>query len=184
MPLPSDFTDGAIRIRRLDLADVDALFASVRASLPELMAFMPWAHPDYSREETSVFLAASYLAWSTGAAFEFAILDADSGAHLGGVGINSYSRAESVANLGYWVRSDAAGRGVCTAAARLAARFAFEHVGLRRLKLYHAVDNSASGAIARKLGFQREGLLRARLSAGGRVHDAVLYGMIGLDELR
>jgi RimJ/RimL family protein N-acetyltransferase len=49
-------------------------------------------------------------------------------------------------------------------------RFCFARVGLRRLQLFHAVDNPASCATARSAGFRLEGTLRQ----GYRYHDGVI----------
>src|SRR5437764_6118705 len=44
--------------------------------------------------------------------YSFAVLDQSCGRFLGGVGINFINRVHQFANLGYWVRTSAAGRGV------------------------------------------------------------------------
>jgi RimJ/RimL family protein N-acetyltransferase len=61
------------------------------------------------------------------------------------------------------VGADARGRGVATAATRLAGNWAFEAVPeLARLQLRAAVENVASNRVAEKAGFTREGVLRAQ----------------------
>ena len=70
---------------------------------------------------------------------------------------------EGCAEVGYWVGADARGRGVATAATRLAGHWAFEAVPeLARLQLRAAVENVASNRVAEKAGFTREGVLRAQ----------------------
>ena len=135
-PTITTLTDGRLRLRRLDPTDVDVLFEGVRASIPALSMWMPWATEAYSREHACQFVCTTWLSWERGVAFEFLIEDAETGRFLGMCGLNGVDPTDGRANLGYWVRTDAAGQGVCTAAARLVARFGFEHLGLRRIRLF------------------------------------------------
>ena len=57
-------------------------------------------------------------------------------------------------NLGYWVRTSRRGEGIAVRATKLAARYAFENVGLIRVEVVMAVDNSASRRVAEKSGAQ------------------------------
>jgi len=84
-------------------------------------------------------------------------------------------------NLGYWVRTTAAGRGIATQAARLMARFAFEQVGLHRVEIVAAIPNIASQRVAEKTGAVREGVLRNRLLIRGVSQDAMLFSLIPSD---
>ena len=84
------------------------------------------------------------------------------------------------ANLGYWVRSSAAGRGVAPAAVRLLADWAFRETDLLRLEIVAAVGNRRSQRVAEKAGAIREGVLRDRLLLHGQPHDVVIYAILRL----
>jgi RimJ/RimL family protein N-acetyltransferase len=116
-------------------------------------------------------------AWETDEAYSFAIVHAETGRFLGGVGINRIDRPSRVGNLGYWVRMDATGQGVATTAARVAAGIGFDDLGLRRIELLVPVENAASRRVAEKIGAVQEGLLRRRLRVDETVYDAVLYAL-------
>jgi RimJ/RimL family protein N-acetyltransferase len=176
MQLAEPLDAGPVRLRRLELSDRDALAAAVRGSVEALAPWMPWAHPGYGPEEASTFLANAWLGWQAQTSFEFAVVAPTTGELLGLCGLNQ--RAGDSMNLGYWVRTSYAGHGVATAAARRVARFGFEHVGLRRITLYHAIDNVASGRVAAKVGFTREGHERARLLLPGGAADCLTYGLL------
>ena len=85
------------------------------------------------------------------------------------------------ANLGYWVRTSATGRGVATAAVRLAAHFGFESLDLIRIEIVMAVANLASRRVAEKAGATLEGTLRECLYLDGNAHDAYLFSLIPAD---
>jgi RimJ/RimL family protein N-acetyltransferase len=86
-----------------------------------------------------------------------------------------------MANLGYWVRTSAAGRGVASAATVLIAHYGLQVVGLKRIEILADVENLASQRVAEKAGAMREGRLRNRLFHHHEVHDGVLFSLIADD---
>jgi RimJ/RimL family protein N-acetyltransferase len=81
--------------------------------------------------------------------------------------------------IGYWVAADSRGHGICTRALCVVSRFALEELQLRRLELLTDPDNAASQRVAEKVGFQREGVLRAHLPhRDGRVRDGVMFSLL------
>ena len=88
--------------------------------------------------------------------------------------------------LGFWVHPDARGRGVASAAARAAARHALVAaedggLGLERLRLAAAVDNTASRRVAESAGFRFVGVeRRATLCRDGR-HDTAVHDLLPED---
>ncbi len=109
----------------------------------------------------------------------FAVTDADSGRILGSVGVR-LNETGDVGEIGYWIRSDARGRGVMTRAVVVVSRWAFAEHSLARLQLRADVENVASRRVAEKAGFRLEGVLRsahwnARL---GRRQDWAMYSLL------
>ena len=94
------------------------------------------------------------------------------------MGINFINRVHQMGNLGYWVRTSAAGHGVATTATRMAGRFAFEQLGLRRIEIVAAVGHVPSQRVAEKAGATREGVLRNRLLINSESLDAVLFSLV------
>jgi RimJ/RimL family protein N-acetyltransferase len=72
------------------------------------------------------------------------------------------SRMTGVANLGYWVRSSLAGRGIAPAAVLQLVSWAFQHTALHRLEIVVAVGNRRSQHVAEKVGAHRDAVLRKR----------------------
>jgi RimJ/RimL family protein N-acetyltransferase len=174
-------TDGTILLRPYRTDDVDDLYEAVRESIPELQLWMPWCHPDYSIEESREWLSSREAAWNDGTEYGFHISDVSSGRFLGGVGLNHISSLYRAANLGYWIRTSAAGQGIATRATRLAARFALEELNLIRVEIVASVKNFASQRVAEKVGAVREGVMRKGLLIHGVEHDAVLTSLIAED---
>jgi ribosomal-protein-serine acetyltransferase len=157
--------------------DAPAIWEAARESLAELQRWMPWAHAKYAIDETRSWLTVQVQAFQQRTTFEFAIVD-DNGAYLGGCGLNQLDALNQRANLGYWVRSSAAGKGVATAATRLTRDWGFANTDLARLEVLVAVRNAASRRVAEKSGAVYEGILRSRLLVHGTRHDAVMYAFI------
>jgi RimJ/RimL family protein N-acetyltransferase len=179
--MDTQLTDGSILLRPYRTGDVEDLYNAVRESITELQPWMPWCHPDYSIEESRAWLALREESWNSGTEYGFHVSDISSGRFLGGVGLNKINGLYRAANLGYWVRTSAAGRGVATRATLLAARFGFEELNFIRIEIVAAVGNLASQRVAEKVGAVREGVMRKGLFIHGVEHDAVLTSLIAED---
>ncbi len=145
-------------------------------SREQLSPWMPWCHPGYTIADTRTFIDAQIAAFSAGTEYTFAIVD-PSGALLGCCGLNHIDRLNRMANLGYWVRTSAAGRGVASEAGRQLVQWAFAHTDFNRLEIMAAIGNVASQRAAQSIGGVREGVLRSRLFLWGRSHDAVMFSV-------
>ena len=176
-----ELIEGPILIRTLRKEDVSPLYEAARESVAEVSPWLPWCHENYSIEETREFIASRELASQNGEWYSFGIFEKDGGRFLGGVGINFINRVHQMANLGYWVRTSAAGRGIATKATRAVARFAFEQIGLNRIEIVAAVGNIPSQRVAEKAGAVREGVLRNRLLIRGESQDAVMFSLVKED---
>lgn len=141
--------------------DVDPLLEAVQASLPELEQWLPWPHPRYDRMDATRFVRDSMRSWREQRAYDFAIRShEDPERHLGNVSIWFTSRQFRVGEIGYWIRSDATGRGVATEATAAMLALGFGTLDMHRITLRIAVGNQGSERVAEKLGFRHEGVLR------------------------
>jgi RimJ/RimL family protein N-acetyltransferase len=81
------------------------------------------------------------------------------------VGSCGLGETDGEAELGYWIAREHWGKGFATEASRALIANAWM-IGHRRLVASHYIDNPASGAVLRRLGFKRTGITRPRHSAG------------------
>jgi len=110
-----ELTDGFIILRPYQLSDIIRLYEAARESIPEVGAWLEWCHPDYSMEESRVWVEARQAKWEEGTSFDFSIVDPKDDSYLGGCGINAIRGDHEFANLGYWVRTSRTKQGVATA---------------------------------------------------------------------
>ncbi|XVQ10707.1 GNAT family N-acetyltransferase [Spirillospora sp. CA-255316] len=114
-----------------------------------------------------------------GEELNFAVVDAaDRDRVLGGASVYDVDPGEARAAVGFWLASEARGRGVATRTLRLLARWAFDHLAVERLELTCAPDNVASQRVAERCGFVREGVLRSHLRFKGGRRDTMVFSLL------
>lgn len=86
------------------------------------------------------------------------------------------------ATVSYWLGKNFCGRGLVTEALLLMAGEAFA-MGLNRLELSASVRNPKSIAVARRAGFQEEGLCREYECLHGRFEDHLRFSLLASDLL-
>jgi ribosomal-protein-serine acetyltransferase len=82
------------------------------------------------------------------------------GGLAGIVGTHAIDWANRATTLGYWVGRETEGRGLTTAACSALLRVLFERLELNRVGIHCATGNPRSQGVAKRLGFQEEGVRR------------------------
>jgi len=94
------------------------------------------------------------------------------------IGAISCIQSNHFATLGYWLDTSKQGKGFMTLAAQTLISYAFIEHRLGKIEIHCAVENERSCALAERLGFRREGLLRQREWLVDHFVDHVIYGML------
>jgi len=140
-------------LRRVNAAYAAELREALRASIPELRNFMDWAQDDPSAEDAiGEFLAVCDRDWIAERAYNFHVFLADSDALIGNCALMCRVGPAAI-EIGYWIRSDHAGRGYATEAAAILVEAAWGIERIERIVIRHDLANGASGRVAEKLGF-------------------------------
>lgn len=175
----------ALVLRKYELAFAPQLLEAARAACsPDFTRFAPWCHPAYSLADSELFIAQCEAGWQDGSAFNFALLDAETGELCGGIGLNQPNRAHGCYNLGYWVRPSRQGQGLARLATRHLVRAVFADLpNVHRLEILTLPENLASQRAALAAGATHEGLLRQRLRMGAKQLDAMLFSLVRTDSV-
>jgi RimJ/RimL family protein N-acetyltransferase len=170
LPCIMELRDGDLLLRPWTEDDVDALVAGCND--PEIAWWIPTIPHPYTEEDARAFLRGEAVPAHTALAIE---LD---GHVVGGIGMGLNSH-EYRATMGYWMAAGMRGRGICTQALRLLSRHALDDLTMQRVDLVTDPDNLASQRVAEKVGFRREGVLRAHLRhPDGRIRDSVMFSLL------
>jgi RimJ/RimL family protein N-acetyltransferase len=165
-----ELRDGELVLRDWTENDVPALAVAIND--PEIAHWIPLIPHPYTEDDAREFLSGDV------AAAEHRLAITIDGVVAGGIGMGINSR-EYRGTIGYWVAASARGQGICTRALRLLSRHALDELELQRLELMTDPDNVASQRVAEKVGFHREGVLRAHLRhPDGRVRDSVMFSLL------
>ncbi|TWT02704.1 GNAT family N-acetyltransferase [Reyranella sp. CPCC 100927] len=141
-------TTSRLVLRPTSAADADRAFDIQSDWAVTRMLSMASFPPD--RDEIGRWFADHRREWAAGEAFRFAV--ERGGRFIGLVDVDEVRGGDG--ELGYWYEQPVWGQGYAFEAAKAIVRFAFDEVGLSRLRSGHAADNAASGKVLLKLGFQ------------------------------
>jgi len=103
---------------------------------------------------------------------------------VGGCMFVSFDVDSGVAEIGCWLEPAATGRGLITRAVQLMIDWAIRDRGLHRVEWHCRPDNTASSAVARRLGMHLDGVLRGEFSYRGARHDTQVWSLIAADRAR
>ncbi|MEU8898886.1 GNAT family N-acetyltransferase [Nocardia sp. NPDC048505] len=145
-------------LRPLGSADIDALLGyRSRADVCRYVPFEPMSRAQVvERLETRW---ANTELTDEGQDLTLGIEIAETGALIGDVILFWRSREHGLGELGYVLHPDAGGHGYATEAAHAVLRLGFEELGLHRIVARLDERNTASAAVARRLGMRQEARL-------------------------
>jgi len=167
--------DAERAVRQLAAGDLDELYALQRANQAHLAPWMPWAE-QLDRDQASAFLSQAEQQAARDDGVQCAVTQ--SGRIVGIIGFHYVNRIHLATSIGYWLAADAQGRGTMTLALSALIDHACESWAMHRVELRAAVDNARSRAVAERLGFVHEGVLRGAERFGDRYVDLALFSVL------
>jgi RimJ/RimL family protein N-acetyltransferase len=176
LPFPEPpLSDGVVSLR--PWREDDAAVKAGWASDPEVLrwAGLPEDYTEAAARDLVADLEASRLA---GRQIALAIVEASSDRVLGSCDVRYLDPEDlGLGETGYLLGPEARGRGAATRAMRLLVDWSFCTLGMMRIQALVHPDNPRSASVLERLGFRREGRLRAyRAGPDGR-EDRVLYAI-------
>lgn len=169
-------TAAGLTLRRWEDADADAVLA---AFAPAEMARQS-VRPLRDAADALLWLADRGRDWEAGTGYSWAVVDRRA-VVVGCVTVSAVDRRHDTGWVSYWTVEAARGRGVAAVAAGALSAWAFADLGLFRLELGHRTNNPASCRVARRAGFQVEGVERAKLRYGAARYDVELHARLATD---
>lgn len=178
---PERYVTPGFVVRSYEAGDGALLAHAVTASYEHLKTFMPWAKPYQSVEESEMIVRRFRGRYLTNEDFVLGIFNVDEQRLLGGSGfhLREGGLTHLSAEIGMWIRADAAGKGLGTAVLRALLTWGFTEWPWERLAWRCDGRNVASRRTAEKAGMGQEGVLREHvLMPDGSRRDTHLYAVL------
>jgi RimJ/RimL family protein N-acetyltransferase len=137
-------------LRMADPIDAAALVDAINDSLQELRPWMPWAAEPATVDQQAVRLALVAEAAALGGDGAYTLFVGDQVAGI--VGIHDRLGDPSAREIGYWLRSSFAGRGLMTRAVRAVVEV-LRTSSLERIEIHCDEANHRSAGVAARAGF-------------------------------
>ncbi|SIO37391.1 GNAT family N-acetyltransferase [Fibrobacter sp. UWB11] len=167
-------------LRPLGEADVQPLFELIDESREFLSEHLPWPEECSLPED----VCARIESWNMQAQMAngacWGIFEKVSKKITGCIMLGWVQWKNRSATVSYWLGQKFCGRGLATEALILASSEAFA-MGLNRLELTSSVRNLKSAAVARRAGFQEEGLCREYERIHGHFEDHLRFSLLAKD---
>ncbi|NLR08410.1 MULTISPECIES: GNAT family N-acetyltransferase [Lactobacillaceae] len=160
------------------VSDAPALFALIDQDRAHLARWMPRTASIQSVADEAAFLLKSR---ERIAANQFWLAVIWVGTHPAGT-VDLHSFKDGHAEVGYWLGRDFQGRGIMPHVLGIVEDVAFNQLGLNKVELVIATDNTRSQAVAIRRKFHQDAILREHLlTAAGTYDDAIVYSKLKHD---
>lgn len=161
--------------------DVVALRESLDRSDSHLRPFIPFMKNEPRSYPATVELLRTLRAsFDRDEHYRYAIFDSAGEVLLGEVMLVDRN-GDGELELGYWLDVNQTGRGYATEASAALTRVAIELGKVDRVELQCTPANTASGALAARLGFTLEATLRGRSTSPGGTQDLQVWTLFASD---
>ncbi len=176
--LPPLLRGQRIELRYPKFSDTEKIFSAIDDSRPELSKWLPWIPHILNSADIRTFISRARKDGKSLNRLEYCIFDATSKNYLGQVGTYPINYATRQTYIGYWIASSCAGNGYATEASAVLLFYLFDVIQLHKVGLNASTQNHASIAIARKLGFREDGILRENEYINNRWHDHLTFSLL------
>jgi ribosomal-protein-serine acetyltransferase len=171
--------DESIELRQIGEGDVEELTELIDRNRPYLKEWLPWLDHSRGIRDTARFVGRSIEQADDGNGLTFGIVcDRFLAGVIGQHYVDSLNRRTE---LGYWLDQSHQGRGIVTRGVARLTDYAFQKQDCNRVILQCAIGNLKSRAVAERLGFVQEGILREAEWLYDHYVDLVVYSMLKYD---
>ncbi|XP_071788605.1 ribosomal-protein-serine acetyltransferase-like [Asterias amurensis] len=148
----------SVFIRPVKETDASALFDAVDQSRASLSLYLPWVSAVKNVEDSACFVKSAMAQEASGNGLHCVIYDDNQLGELevfGVVSLRTINAPTKTADIGYWLREDKVGMGLCTMSCKKLIEYG-QAIGIEHFEIHVATDNDMSAAIPKRLGFQKK----------------------------
>ena len=155
---------------------LDQLITLVSNNRLYLREWLTWVDDLKSSEDFKRFITHSEEQNKNGSHYSCVIIENEQ--VIGRIGLYRIDQLNRIASIGYWVGELWEGKGIVSKACEAILQHGFETLQLNRIEIHCATGNSKSLSIPKRLGFQREGIMRQAELLNGQFVDHYCYSML------
>lgn len=183
--LPVQITSKRLLLRPIQPGDGPLLWDAVEESREQFTPWLPWVRRWQKPEQAEAWARRTAADWLLREDLAFGAWEQSSGQFLGVCGLHNPAWAMPCFHIGYWLRASAWGKGYASEASRSLCRVAFGTFAAVRVTIWCDARNTRSAAVARRLGFVQEALLRNyNRDEEWVVHDHLIFALTPGDYAR
>tara|TARA_B100001971_G_scaffold215192_1_gene259794 strand:- start:45278 stop:45808 length:531 start_codon:yes stop_codon:yes gene_type:complete len=162
-------------LKFITLSEAQSIFELIQLHKDYLNEFLHWPRLTNKLEDSENFIQATIKnrkkhIYVYGIYWEDKI--------VGVTGFNDFNKQNRFASIGYWLAPSHQGKGLMHTSLKILMKKMQEEFDVRRFEIRCAVENLASAAVAEKLGFNLEGILKSAEVVGERTYDHKLFALI------
>ena len=166
---------GLVTLRPSAEKDIDSIFNACQDPLIPAFTTIP---ATYTIDHAIDFVRSDPFSFAERRELRF-VIDYGNGADTnfaGVISLHTINIKNHTAEIGYWMDKSLRGKGIGTIAAKMITDYGFRSLGFRRIDGLVDVDNLASQKLLTSAGFQKEGILRNKVTRDdGRQIDMALF---------
>ncbi|MFT9847028.1 GNAT family N-acetyltransferase [Aneurinibacillus sp. REN35] len=180
LDFPTEFYTERLLIRMPKPGDGKAVYEAIQASIDDLTPWMIFLQQKPSEQDVEANIRESHANFLKREELRLLVFRKDTGEFIASSGLHRINWNIPKFEIGYWIDSRYSGQGYMTEAVEGITAFAFDTLHARRVEIRCDAPNVKSRAIAERLGFTLEGILRNEaLSVDGKeVRDTCIYARI------
>ena len=150
--------DDSLSMELISEEHAGALIDVINLNRLYLKKWLPWLDVMTTLEESHKFIATAIAQYDV---FGFPIFALRYKGNICGLnGFTKFEKIHGFANLGYWIDEFHTGKGIATKTCQELLRVGFDDCDLHKIELRIAEKNTQSRAVADRLGFTFEAVLR------------------------
>ncbi len=129
-------------------------------------------------EQAAGIIRAFGEGFASGQAIRWGIVLKENRKLIGTIGIHNWNKRVGRAEIGYELHPEYWRKGLAKEAVHAVLDHAFNELEIKRIGALVFPENKVSAGMLEKIGFLREGLLRAYLHQDGRSHDSFMFSLL------
>lgn len=156
--------------------DAEAIFLLTDKHRDYLRPWFPWVETTRTVDDTKKYIEGELENFEKKTGADFGIWYEEK--WIGSMGYHAINAANKKAAIGYWLAEDFTGKGVMTECMKVLISYGFKELGLNRIEIECFTSNTKSRAVAERLGFTLEGVLRKSHVVNGVAEDNYIFSLL------